>query len=312
MGERGGRVPAGMVEARLDRIPWTYRTKSFRSLDFCFDVRTTDQALGRHLDRILAVFATETEEPGASYSVFARGTAERPRFSVYFGSRRLITHRNPSIALSYLLWSFNTESVSSTTGTLVMHSGAVERSGVVVMLPASQEAGKTTLVTGLLRRGFRYITDEAVVVDVATGRIRPFPKALGIDGGSWALFPDLEPDVSDDLAPWLRNQWHVPATAVGAELSVGGEVRLIVSPRYRPGDTTELLPMSQAEMLVLLSENSFNRASWGRAGFQAAADLVRRARCALLPLSDLDRACDLVESAVAEMTGARPRPTVGA
>lgn len=301
-----------MVEARLDRVPWLHRTKTFRSLDFCFDIRTTDTALGRHLDRILDVFATEADDPAVTYSVFTRGTAERPRFSVYLGARRLITHRNPSIALSYLLWSFNTESVSSTSGTVVLHSGAVERDGVGVMLPASQESGKTTLVTGLLHRGFRYVTDEAVVVDIATGRIRPFPKALGIDGGSWALFPDLAPEVSEDLAPWLRNQWHVPAAAVGAELSDGGEVRLIISPRFRPGDRTELRPMSQAEMLVVLSENSFNRASWGRAGFEAAADLVRRTRCALLPLSDLDRACDLVESAVAEATGSQRRPAIGA
>ena len=47
--------------------------------------------------------------------------------------------------------------------------------GVVVVLGVSGQ-GKSTVTAALVQRGFRYLSDEVVAVDVATREVRPYPK----------------------------------------------------------------------------------------------------------------------------------------
>jgi len=291
------------VAARLDEVPWVHRSGPYQALDLRFGVRTCDPALGEYLAATFAAFAEDGSTDGACwFSALERGDGVPRRLLAYLAGRRIVATTAPTQVLAYLLWAFNQAVTATARGALLIHAAAAERDGAVVVLPAAQESGKTTLVAGLLRRGYRYVTDEAFAVGITTGRLRPFPKALSLDVSSWRLFPELAPELAPPQRAYMSAQWHIPAARLGAE-TVGPEAtpRVVLSPRYQPGATTALTRLRPAAGLLLLAENSFNAADWGQAGLCAAADMLRG--CPVigkLIVGDLDSACDVVDQAVDE------------
>ena len=64
-------------------------------------------------------------------------------------------------------------------GSVFIHAGAVGWNGKAIIIPANSFAGKTTLVTELVKKGATYYSDEYAVLDEA-GRVHPFPRDLSI------------------------------------------------------------------------------------------------------------------------------------
>lgn len=75
---------------------------------------------------------------------------------------------------------FNLTAIESTPASTRLHAGAVERDGRVVLLVGASGRGKSTLTARLVRRGFRYLSDELAAV-TATGEVLPYAKPLSLD-----------------------------------------------------------------------------------------------------------------------------------
>lgn len=292
------RTPPRMPAGRLDAVPWAYRTRWFRALEHEFSVRTMDPELGAYFDELFATFdvVAEPRDQGRVYSVIERSPRSRTRFGLYFDRERISIANNADLVIGYLFWHINRQ-VVETSGSryVLLHAAAAERDGAAVILPARMESGKTTTVSGLLRAGFRYLTDEATAVDPDTLMIEPYRKTLSIDPGSWSVLPELRPHVPDAVAHYVRSQWHSDPRIVDPDaLGSPARARLIVSPRYESGATTELEPLRPVQALLTLAENSFNLVDHGRRGLQALADVVEGCECYRLTVGDLDDAVALI------------------
>jgi hypothetical protein len=188
-----------------------------------------------------------------------------------------------------------------------VHAAAAAIDGRAVLLPARMESGKTTLVAGLVQRGFGYLTDEAAVIDPVTLRVSPFPKPLTIDEGSWSVLPELRPERSADVEPLVSRQWHVDPRSIRSDaLAADSEVVCIVSPQYVAGATTALRAMSKADALVLLCESTFYLDRHRRTGFDALGELVRRTPTFQLVIGDLESACHEIITLFHEITEGVP------
>jgi len=64
-----------------------------------------------------------------------------------------------------------------TTSHAFIHAGVVARNGKALLLPASSNKGKTTLVGELIRSGAEYYSDEYAVLG-EDGQVQPFPRLL--------------------------------------------------------------------------------------------------------------------------------------
>lgn len=290
------------VERVLAKVPWTHISGPYQALDLRFGLRTCDTALGSYLADLLLPFATDGSVDGVLwFSGLDRVSRGSPAHVTYAGGRRLRATPSRRMMLNSLLWAFNQEVVAGAEGCLLLHASAVERDGVVVVLPAAQESGKTTLCAALLRHGYRYVTDEAVAVDVDSGRVRPFPKALSVDQGSWPLFPELAPRLAPEQRLFAEDQWHLPASRFAAAIAdpTVAVPRVLLSPSHCPGVESRIAPLRPAEALLLLLENSFNLQDWGQAGLTAAARMVQGcSTLGRLSVDDLQQACELVDHAV--------------
>ena len=106
--------------------------------------------------------------------------------------------------------------VRQAEGYEVLHAGAVVRGGAAVLLPAGSGSGKTTLTAGLLTRGFRLFSDEVAAIDVASGQLVGYPRALSVRRDVLPLF-----DVSAVGFAADRTAAMLPAGAFGGQRARG-------------------------------------------------------------------------------------------
>lgn len=272
----------------------TATTASFQAFGHRFRVRTLP-ALAAHLEHLFAdLRADDRSATGATGATGPAGTyrlerdASTGHWHLWWGDDDVVVSQRPSVALDYLIWHVNRCAIDSCDHVAVHASAATDAAGRAVVLPATMESGKTTLVAGLVRAGLGYLTDEAVAF-AADGSIVPFAKPLSVDEGSWGVLADLRPDVDAAVEPFVGSQWQVAARDVGPVAATGRPV-VIVTPTYDPTVSVELEPMSAASALLCLAENSFNLPMLGRAGFDVLAEVARTCRAYRLRHGDLTAA----------------------
>jgi hypothetical protein len=215
----------------------------------------------------------------------------------------LVVSPRPASLLGRLVWAINQQVINGSSDRLLLHAGAVDLDGVGVLIPAAMESGKTTLVTGLLDRGFGYLTDEAASV-TAELVLEGYPKPLSIDQGSWEILAHHRPAVGLELVPYLKDQWQVPAQDISRVIS-GSRLGLIVFRGYVEGAETRLERLTPASALGLAIESTFvtDRPHLSEQRLKDLAVIAERIPAYELVGGDLDEACQAVLGALGSVAG---------
>jgi hypothetical protein len=267
----------------------TRRTPAFRLLAHDFTFESDDTVLVEHLAACWSHLPAGDPAKATAYGVHAEGTKYRP----FAGSVRGARTERPNHALAWLLWSLN-QAVAATAGdgVLLVHGGVVAAGVRGVVVTASAEKGKSTLLTGLARRGLAYGGDEFVAVALDGGGVTALPRPPALEGMARELLAELEPPNAD---AWFTTQWTVdPGLLAGGVINGPVEPEVLVVPRYWPDAPAVIKPLTRADALTIVLRQSFNLHGLGRIGLHAAADLVRRCRCVELVSGDLEASCDAV------------------
>lgn len=278
-----------------------HRTGRFVALGHDFEVRTDSPELTRYLSRLLSPFAS----PGRSASHYTiAASTSGAGCGAWFDGQALTEGGDRAHALAMLLWHVNREVVARSGHLVLLHAAGATSDGMGIVMPSPMESGKTTLVAGLVRAGFGYLSDEVVAVDPTTLELTAYPKALSVDPGSWPLLSDLEPFVEPAVRPYLPQQWQVPAEDIRPGAVVPRAAPgMLIAPRYRAGAETLLTRLRPADALMLLARCAFGIPERADRDFEVLGRLAERCACYELTMGDLDEACALVSSAVSRSHG---------
>jgi hypothetical protein len=282
------------------------------ALDVAVRVRTDEPDLARGLDPILGSLpAVPLGAPGAGprLDYELRRTAGGS-VDIRVGATSVGDAGSTAAAFSYLQWHLNQQVILHAAGRLLIHAGAVRlASGALVVFPGQSNAGKSTLVAGLVRAGLGYVTDELVALDLQgqdPGRAGGYRKAITLDPGAWPLFADTLAPVVDGVVgtgppgsppTGSPGEWLVDPRALDPGAVAGppeGPVGLIVFPRFELGATTGAEPLSAARGLVELIGHSLNLERTGPTGLATLAGVARRAPAYALTMGGLDAAVERV------------------
>lgn len=278
-----------------------FRSRVYRALDYDFTLEVVASPdLERHVRGLLDALPEGTED--AHRWLLRPCPGDTGDWELVADGERVVATATAAGLVVKVVHLLNDKAITSWRG-VTCHAGGVERDGAAVVLPADPESGKTTLTTGLVRSGFRYVTDEAVAFQPGTRMIAPYPKPLSIDPGSWHLFPELEPHADLGSDDYKAEQWQVPPSAIrpGA-IAAPCRAQLVVFPKYVDGATTELVPVHRAEALVELAKNTFAFNRKSRSALEALAGVVRGVQCYRLTVGELDAAVALVDELAASTT----------
>jgi hypothetical protein len=262
--------------------------------------------MGDCVDELLGDFAVdEALAPDAEvYSIIDLGPGDPKRFRLVRGTEQLMAGSAMLFLLYQLMAQVQMRMSERTKNHLLIHAGSVvtpARKGV--LLPADKGSGKSTLVAGLVRSGFGFLSDEIGVLDPASGRLHPFPRPISLKEGSLPVFPELISP--EDGSLYAAPRGYVRASKIRPG-SMGGpcDVRFVIVPKYKDGSTTRLTPLSQAETAKELWVNGINIAHFGSRALPVLTELVRRARGYRLVSGDLEEAVNVVNEVT---NGSAPR-----
>lgn len=181
---------------------------------------------------------------------------------------------------------------------LLLHASAVERDGRALLMTGVSGAGKSTLAALLGERGWRLMGDEFALLDMATGLIHAFPRAVSLKNEAVGLFADVDPA---RLGPEMRDTpkgtiRHLrPRDEAIARMAEPASPALLLFPRYGFADETR--EIGQAEVFVRLTQASTNYVALGEAAFEALTGFVRDVPSMAIDYPDTETAVAMVERA---------------
>lgn len=173
-------------------------------------------------------------------------------------------------ALPSTLLSAVNVAVLARTRRLAVHAGVVSVDGRSIAFPGGSGAGKSTITAACLRRGFEYVSDEALCLDLATALVHPFLRPLALDDNSWRLLGESTEGGGSALAASERvvSAFQLGARSVLAAQPLGHVVLLAREP-----GRLQLAPVRRGDALAALLRHSFNHYLMP----EAAVDVVHRA-----------------------------------
>lgn len=260
-------------------------------------IASKDRAVLETLARVFGDLRTRDGGGTVTELVVHAGDGDR-RFVLDVDGQEAWSGSELASAVQECVMRLNQVAVAASTH-LTLHAGGIEAHGVGVVFPAKSESGKSTLTAGLVRAGFRYLSDEAVPLDWETHLAQAYPKPISLDPGAFPLFPEWAPDFGEGHDATADAQWHkavggIRPGAVGQPCVVG----YIVFPEYRPDAGTRLEPISKGTALLEMCKNTFRFNQQGRKALDHLAEVVRGATCFRLTMDNLDEAVRSVSDLV--------------
>jgi HprK-related kinase A len=186
---------------------------------------------------------------------------------------------------------------------LLIHASAVERGGRAVIMPGDSGSGKSTLAALLGENGWRLLADEFVMIDMATGMVLPFPRAISLKNSAIA---EMEGRIADPA----RFGPHLSGTPKGelrhlrpnaeaiARMDEPAQPALILFPSYGFDPASD--GVSRSELFMRLTEGSTNYVALGQTGFGAMLRLAENIPAARFAYPNSAAGMAIVEQFAAE------------
>jgi hypothetical protein len=166
---------------------------------------------------------------------------------------------------------------------LWFHAGAVADDAGAILFAGPGGSGKSTLVAHLYQQGWQYLSDDVMPLDLATGKILPFPQTPRVRQNTGELVP------SDRLGEVPKFEVRLERDRVCRE-AVG--VRAIVFAQYDPAISTQLSPCSPGTTALELLRNCINFLDHKQIALEQVGKLVKQSSGVQLEFSDAKVAVD--------------------
>jgi hypothetical protein len=112
--------------------------------------------------------------------------------------------RDPRLLAGYVHQSILCAILARVRSHVLIHAGAVANDGQGFILAADSLHGKTTLALELVRRGFKFLSDDTAALGRADRRLHPFPRCLRLRPGTLDLAG--LPEAVAGAPEWLGKQ----------------------------------------------------------------------------------------------------------
>lgn len=180
---------------------------------------------------------------------------------------------------------------------LLLHAATVERDGRAIIITGESGAGKSTLAALLGERGWRLMGDEFALLDLESGLLHAFPRAISLKNEAIkVMMAEVEaarfgPLLEDTPKGQIRHMR--PDKRAIDDMCVPACPSLILFPRF--GEAPSMRPVGQAEVLMRLTQASTNYVALGRPAFTALTRLVAACPAVAIDYADSGTGTGLVE-----------------
>ncbi len=185
---------------------------------------------------------------------------------------------------------------------LILHAGTIEKNGRVVIMPAEQGSGKSTLTAAMVYSGWRLFSDELALISLTNSLVHPCTRPINLKNDSIevinnyvdnAVFSTIAKDTHKGTVALLKP----PKESVERMLEAA-PLHCIVFPKYVANAQAKLTPVSQIAAFQQLIQHSFNYHILGGEAFNMIANLLKNITCYQFEYSDFEEAKEILSSLV--------------
>lgn len=207
-------------------------------------------------------------------------------YTVFRDCGRLATDSTVSGLLPATIASLNYAAVDQCEQ-FAVHGGVARRDDHIVAIPAESGHGKTTLTATLVKTGFDYLSDEALVF-ADDGRVSPYPKPFALS--EWS---------ADKLGVPVRGEETLATAAeLGGDVGEGGRLTDLILSEYGH-QQMRLDPLPKSHAVAALIQYSFNHYKDPARAFRIATEVARDLKVWRLEYGDPLDAADLISETLA-------------
>ena len=166
--------------------------------------------------------------------------------------------------------------IAAADSDLVLRAGGVEFDGRTILISGEAKCGVSTLLAALVAEGCTYLSDDAIPVEMRSGKVRPFLQPLLVDDHSLDLVPEVGPLRSGfDIRHGRRLVAMRPVRS--APDCAPRDVSVMLFPEPDDSGITVLEPVESDDAVVRLAEHAYNFPGHEQDAIEAIHWLVRGA-----------------------------------
>ncbi len=160
---------------------------------------------------------------------------------------------------------------------LLLHASAVEKDGKALIMTGASGSGKSTLAAMLGHKGWRFMGDEFVLIDLVNGEAAPFPRMISLKNEAIgamqasALDGRFGPLMIGTPKGDIRHL--VPARDAIAQIAVSATPALLLFPSF--GYEPAVREIGASEVFMRLTQASTNYVALGEAGFTTLTRFIK-------------------------------------
>lgn len=160
---------------------------------------------------------------------------------------------------------------------LLLHASAVEKDGKALIMTGASGSGKSTLAAMLGHKGWRFMGDEFVLIDLITGEAVPFPRMISLKNEAIgamqasALDGRFGPLMTGTPKGDIRHL--VPPREAIAQMALPATPALLLFPSF--GYAPEVREIGASEVFMRLTQASTNYVALGEAGFTTLTRFIK-------------------------------------
>lgn len=135
-------------------------------------------------------------------------------------------------------------------GLFPMHAAALQQGGEGVLIVADSDCGKSTMTYSLVRQGWDYLSDDAILIRDQGANVEaiPFRRMFGLDAEAGQFFPELNRDWTQPFRE--EGKWAVAVdTLFPSQAAERCVPRVLVFPEIVDRDMSEIVEISRVEAL---------------------------------------------------------------
>ena len=205
-------------------------------------------------------------------------------------------------SFAMLEWGMNWCITTQAHQFLIFHAGTIEKNGKVIIMPAEQGSGKSTLTAAMVYSGWRVFSDELALISTTDDLVYPCTRPINLKNDSIdvinnfvenAIFSTIAKDTHKGTVALLK-----PPKESVERMFEPAPLHFIVFPKYVANSEAKLTPINQIDTFKQLIEHSFNYHILGEEGFNIIAKLLKHVTCYQFEYSDFEQAKVLLSELV--------------
>lgn len=187
---------------------------------------------------------------------------------------------------------------------LLLHASAVEKDGKALIMTGESGSGKSTLSALLGNRGWRFMGDEFVLLDLVTGEAVPFPRLISLKNSAIGAMQASALDAT--FGPLMRGtpkgdiRHMVPPSDAIAAMAQPAKPALLLFPRF--GFASEVRNVPPGEAFMRMTQASTNYVPLGEAGLTTLTRFIKSVPAKAIDYPDGDAAEAMVEALWSELS----------